>query len=667
MITAERKYGRYVLLPASQLFNKEAVDDLDEMKLWIDEVEEHRNCLKQGASSPAQPCMIPPRWVELQLGAIRPYNGNASIFTFRLPSEKLKLGLPAGAYLLVKAPNCEHDGGGDAIRPYTSVSDPAARGTFDILVKRYDEWGVPSNTGTSSSGHSVNPYRPKGAVSTYIHSLSVGDTLHFKYSKSCRSKLSSSLLVGKPKKKRRYSSDGTLTPPGSRTMQQHTETTDEEKTTTAVSLVEAQYSPSVCDNPGVLWPSPPPSKGLSAAHARASPRHRLGVVDTSAVAHGTMSSKMHRSDIEPRDGDDDSSFDPESDSEQDVDYDNTLNVPDLKVDHLTLLAVGAGVAPIIQILRMALYGKSEGDIDTDECWSDWMEEQTQYLSRIEQQQKQEQQNFTYSTGRGPSITFRAPNSWSSGDKNAKSTADHWNSDKKSHWLQAPYTTESMNSSTHSSSSNTPTARSCTGSVSRFRLSTTSNAPNNKFRKIVFLYGCRTVDDCLMKEQLLQYERDFPSIFKIVFCVGSRYDNVHIGAKADTSGTVKEAARISTDSTVNSIFTKISSSTSTAATVVDRQHDGPCPVSMSYVPPSPASSFAELEAHKEVGWINLDHIKKHQALSPLDSSESAARTRVVVCGLPSVYERLCGSRFTKDVPDGTILKSLGYTEENVIKL
>ncbi|RYH17036.1 hypothetical protein EON65_29180 [archaeon] len=95
---------------------------------------------------------------------------------------------------------CEHDGS-DAIRPYTSVSDdspadnPSSHsrtpstidsshsptGTFAILVKRYDEWGVKEAPQThflfTKTNHS---YKPPGAVSNYIHKLSVGENVMFK-------------------------------------------------------------------------------------------------------------------------------------------------------------------------------------------------------------------------------------------------------------------------------------------------------------------------------------------------------------------------------------------------------------------------------------------------------------------------------------------------------
>ena len=103
----------------------------------------------------------------------------------------------------------------------------------------------------------------------------------------------------------------------------------------------------------------------------------------------------------------------------------------------------------------------------------------------------------------------------------------------------------------------------------------------------------------------------------------------------------------------------------------------------YVPPALPKEYTTLDpSNREVGWVNFEHIQKHQAQSPLeldaDAGASACssscsrgsnkqRTRVVVCGLPSVYEKLCGSRFSKDVPPHSVLGRLGYDGDNVIKL
>ena len=53
-------------------------------------------------------------------------------------------------------------------------------GYFELLVKRYDEWGFQETPVTHFLFTKTNhTYRPPGIVSTYIHSLKVGDLLSF--------------------------------------------------------------------------------------------------------------------------------------------------------------------------------------------------------------------------------------------------------------------------------------------------------------------------------------------------------------------------------------------------------------------------------------------------------------------------------------------------------
>ena len=46
---------------------------------------------------------------------------------------------------------------------------------------------------------------------------------------------------------------------------------------------------------------------------------------------------------------------------------------------------------------------------------------------------------------------------------------------------------------------------------------------------------------------------------------------------------------------------------------------------------------------------------------------ALTTRVLVCGLPGVYDKLCGFRDNPFIPPHSALGKLGYTDEMVIKL
>ena len=94
-----------------------------------------------------------------------------------------------------------------------------------------------------------------------------------------------------------------------------------------------------------------------------------------------------------------------------------------------------------------------------------------------------------------------------------------------------------------------------------------NANIKKLKKIVFLYGSRTVDDLLCKDLLLKFQEDHPGRFKVVFCVGSRYTDVHMGAKyADRgkSDSTETAATISSSSSSFSSSSYNYNSTSTSS-------------------------------------------------------------------------------------------------------
>ena len=307
-------------------------------------------------------CVVTPDWQQLELIQIQKYNYNTSIFRFRLPNDETHLRLPLGGFLLVMAKGLEVDGG-DAIRPYTSINDDSlGLGYFEIMVKRYDEWGKKEDPKTNNflftkTDHS---YRPKGVVSNYIHALRVGDFVSFKHSSICAGKLGCIL----------------------------------ENSITGV----------------------------------------------------------------------------------------------------TLIAVGVGIAPYINTMRYLL--------TSDSC----------------------------------SIT-----------------------------------------------------------------------------KIVLLYGVREVQDILMRELLEDLRAQFPGKLTIVYCVGSRYDNVYFAAKTKN------------------------------------------PVA----PPAPRD-FDTLPAPREIGWINEEKVKKY-------AIEPSRQTRILVCGLPGIYKKLCGYRDNAEVERGSVLSNLSYTNEMVIKL
>ena len=119
MITAIKEYGSYKLTKAT-----------DTIKALYDQGND-------GDYDYISTCVIKNSWTELELLNVTAYNHDTSIFRFQLPGGEKNLNLPIGAFLLVLGKDCEH-GGGDAIRPYTSITpDDLAFGYFEIIVKRY--------------------------------------------------------------------------------------------------------------------------------------------------------------------------------------------------------------------------------------------------------------------------------------------------------------------------------------------------------------------------------------------------------------------------------------------------------------------------------------------------------------------------------------------------
>ncbi len=59
-------------------------------------------------------------------------------------------------------------------------------------------------------------------------------------------------------------------------------------------------------------------------------------------------------------------------------------------------------------------------------------------------------------------------------------------------------------------------------------------------------------------------------------------------------------------------------------------------------------------------MNEEKIRKY-GFPPSDS------TRLLVCGLPGVYEQLCGNRDTEEITPCSVLDRIGYKKNMVIKL
>ena len=67
-------------------------------------------------------------------------------------------------------------------------------------------------------------------------------------------------------------------------------------------------------------------------------------------------------------------------------------------------------------------------------------------------------------------------------------------------------------------------------------------------------------------------------------------------------------------------------------------------------------------HKELGWVDADKVKRLAASTPDDSSHV-----VFVCGLPSVYVALVGTRKDPNVSPNSQLFKLGCRDQQIVKL
>ena len=95
------------------------------------------------------------QWAEIPLVDRKKYNHDSTVFSFGLPAGK-SLNLPVCACVLVRGKNSS---GEVAVRPYTPISPNSVQGSFDLLVKVYEQ----------------------GTVSKYLDGLEIGAKVGFKH------------------------------------------------------------------------------------------------------------------------------------------------------------------------------------------------------------------------------------------------------------------------------------------------------------------------------------------------------------------------------------------------------------------------------------------------------------------------------------------------------
>ena len=140
-------------------------------------------------------------------------------------------------------------------------------------------------------------------------------------------------------------------------------------------------------------------------------------------------------------------------------------------------------------------------------------------------------------------------------------------------------------------------------------------------QVKLLLGNRSVSDILLRSTLDGWETSIPDRFKVVHHVGTRYAGI-----VSHKNTCPKSCR------------------------------APCPF---WVPPLPKGWETLKVDGREATWVNEASIRKH-GFAPKEEGSA-----VFVCGLPSVYDALCGPR-GQPLEEGSALARIGFTNEQVTK-
>merc|ERR1719327_340519 len=87
------------------------------------------------ASDP--PCYFPTTFHSTSVKEIRQDTHNSKVITFELP-EGMSLNLPVSSAIMMNAPGVGKDGK-DVAKPYNPITPNIVLGSFDLLIKSYDQ------------------------------------------------------------------------------------------------------------------------------------------------------------------------------------------------------------------------------------------------------------------------------------------------------------------------------------------------------------------------------------------------------------------------------------------------------------------------------------------------------------------------------------------------
>ncbi|XP_019191545.1 PREDICTED: NADH-cytochrome b5 reductase-like protein [Ipomoea nil] len=104
----------------------------------------------------------PNQWIEFKLEDRAPVSHNTHLFRFSF-DPSAKLGLDIASCIITRAPIGQQDAEGKpkyVIRPYTPISDPDAKGHFDLLIKVYPEGKMSQHFASLKPGDKVEVKGP---------------------------------------------------------------------------------------------------------------------------------------------------------------------------------------------------------------------------------------------------------------------------------------------------------------------------------------------------------------------------------------------------------------------------------------------------------------------------------------------------------------------------
>lgn len=114
------------------------------------------------ASNPAG--FFPTSFHDVPVKSVRQETHNSKIITFGLP-EGVSLSLPVSSAIMMNAPKVK--GGKDVARPYNPISSNTQTGSFDLLIKVYEQGHTSKFAGTLKPGDRVSFKQVKGNVKKF--------------------------------------------------------------------------------------------------------------------------------------------------------------------------------------------------------------------------------------------------------------------------------------------------------------------------------------------------------------------------------------------------------------------------------------------------------------------------------------------------------------------